>query len=162
MITTDKLKRFLKGELTWAEVEGITADKAMSYLKVGVELFEQGNYAQATRVFEGLIAINPKNPHPYAFLAATRFIEGDDAAARRAYDAALALDPKHLLALTGRGELRLKHQDTLGVQDLQRAAELDPMGLTTPGRRAAGLVRALRTPARLPTQLPAVKVAARR
>jgi len=144
MITATNLIKFLKGQLTWAQAEGLTAEEATRYLRMGATFLQQGDHPSATRVFECLITLNPHDPDPHAFLGAVHQDQSREEAAVASYSAALALDPRHVLALSGRGELRLQRGDSTGLADLQRAAELDPMGRTAAGKRACGLIRAIK------------------
>ncbi len=144
MITIENVVKFLKGEKTWAEVEGITAMQANEYKRAGYGYMEQGDFERAGRMFECLITINPQDVDSYAFRGVVHQAQEQNDLAIRSYDAALAIDSRHVLALANRGELRMQLGDQLGITDLQRAAELDPMGRTVAGKRAAGLVRALK------------------
>ena len=55
-ITSEKLEQWIKGEITWAQVEGITMDQAYAFAELGYQLFEQGRYEDAQQIFEGLVS----------------------------------------------------------------------------------------------------------
>lgn len=139
----DSLKKWIKGEATWAEVEGMTFEEARAIAQVGCDLAGQGRLEEARVIFEGLVAGNPKDSGSQAALGTVYQKLGRIDDAREAYDAALAADPKNPVALGNRGELRLKGGDKAGFADLMLAVEADPHGETAAGRRAAGLVRAI-------------------
>ncbi|MFN7130688.1 MAG: tetratricopeptide repeat protein [Myxococcales bacterium] len=139
---SERLMRFARGELTWAEVEGITFQQAMQMARTGCELAARGRLDEARIIFEGLVAMNPKDTSSHAALGNVYQKLGriDDALA--SYDRAIALFDRNVVALASRGEIRLRRGDRAGYTDLLRAAELDPKGSTAAGRRALALVEA--------------------
>src|SRR5918997_6694825 len=56
-----KLKAFARGEVTWAEVEGMTFEEAKAIAQVGCDLAAAGRYEEARILFEGLVEGNPKD-----------------------------------------------------------------------------------------------------
>src|SRR4051812_45054915 len=64
----EKLQRFARGELTWAEVEGITFEQALQIARVGCDLAARGRLQEAQVIFEGLVAMNPKDTSSQAAL----------------------------------------------------------------------------------------------
>ena len=59
--TAEKLKAFVRGDLTWAEVEGMTFEEAKAIAQVGCDLAAAGRYEEARILFEGLVEGNPKD-----------------------------------------------------------------------------------------------------
>ena len=138
-----KLKAFARGEMTWAEVEGMTFEEAKAIAAVGCDLAAAGRLDDARIIFEGLVAGNPKDSAARAALGTVYQKLGRTADAITEYTAALDQDAKNPVALANRGELRLKAGDRAGFQDLAKAVEADPYGETAAGRRAKGLVKAI-------------------
>lgn len=143
MIIAENLYKFIAGKGTWAEVEGLTAEQATRYMQLGFDRLRAGQFEEAQRIFECLAAINPQDADAHALVGAALEARGEQEAAVRAFGKAIAIHPRHVVALANRGELRRKLGDAGGITDLQRAAELDPMGRTAAGKRAGQLVRAL-------------------
>lgn len=140
---TTKLKGFARGEMTWAEVEGMTFEEAKAIAQVGCDLAAAGRLDEARIIFEGLVAGNPRDSASHAALGTVYQKLGriEDAVAE--YSAAIKNDVKNPIALANRGELRLKAGDRNGFTDLAQAVEADPHGETSAGRRAKGLVKAI-------------------
>jgi Flp pilus assembly protein TadD len=141
--TAQRLRAFAEGKITWAQVEGMTTERARAIAQMGCELAAAGRLEEARTLFEGLVASNPKDASSQAALGTVYQKLGREGDALGAYSQAIAQDPKDTVALGNRGELRLRAGDKDGLADLVRAVEADPEGETAAGRRARGLVRAL-------------------
>ncbi|MBJ6765487.1 hypothetical protein JGU66_32440 [Myxococcaceae bacterium JPH2] len=138
-----RVRAVARGEVTLAQLQGITAEQARAVARVGCELSEAGRLEEARIVFQGLVATNPRDASAHAALGTVlqRMGRGDDALA--AYNAALRLRLEDPVALANRGELRLRSGDTGGRADLEHAVVVDPRGATRAGRRARELLEAL-------------------
>ncbi|HEX4620875.1 MAG TPA: tetratricopeptide repeat protein [Myxococcaceae bacterium] len=141
--TAHRVRAFARGEMTWAEVERMTWAQARAAMHVGCDMAAADRLDDAKTVFEGLVALNPKDAASQAALGTVYQKLGRPADAEAAYSAALRIDPKNAVALSNRGEFRLKRGDKEGVVDLGLAVEADPLGETAAGRRAGALLRAL-------------------
>ena len=139
----EQVRRWARGERTWAEVEGITFEEAQGIARVGCELAGAGRLEEARVVFEGLCTLNPRDGAVRAALGTVYQKLGRVPEARAEYDAALQLSPDNPVALANRGELRLRAGDRDGLVDLARAIEADPGGETAASRRARALLRAM-------------------
>jgi Flp pilus assembly protein TadD len=138
-----RLRAFSRGEMTWAEVEGMTFEEAKAIAQVGCELAAANKLEEAKTIFEGLVAGNPKDSAAHAALGTVYQKLGRVDEAVTEYTESLALDPHNPVALTNRGELLLKAGDRSGFTDLASAVNADPHGETSAGRRAKGLVKAI-------------------
>lgn len=138
-----KLRAYARGDMTWAEVEGMTFDEAKAIAQVGCDLASAGRLEEARIIFEGLVEGNPKDSASRAALGTVYQKLGriDDAVLE--YSEALRHDPKNPVALGNRGELRLRRGDRDGFRDLAEAVQSDPHGETAAGRRAKSLVKAV-------------------
>lgn len=141
--TAEKLKAFARGEMTWAEVEGMTFAEAKAIAQVGCELAAAGRYEEARILFEGLVEGNPKDGASRAALGTVYQKLGRQEEALTEYSAALECDPRNPVALTHRGELYLRQGNRQGFTDISHAVEADPQGKTVAGRRARALVKAI-------------------
>lgn len=142
-IDTNKLKAYARGEMTWAEVEGMTFEEAKAIAQIGCDLAAAGRLEEARIIFEGLVEMNPKDSAARAALGTVYQKLGRPDEAMVEYSASLAQDPRNPVALANRGELRLKTGDRNGFTDLALAIEADPHGETAAGRRAKGLLKAI-------------------
>ena len=138
-----RMRRFIHGELTLAEAEGMTWEQAQEIGKIGCELASCGRLEDARTIFEGLVAGNPKDTSAQAALGTVyqKLRRLDDAL--ECYDAALSLFADNVVALANRGELRLRRGDKAGLADLARAVQLDPDGTSAAARRSRSILQAL-------------------
>ncbi|MFN0062017.1 MAG: tetratricopeptide repeat protein [Myxococcaceae bacterium] len=134
------LKRFLQGEWTWAQVEGMTEAQAREIAELGCQLAASGRLREAQTLFEGLVAGNPKDAAAQAALGTVLQRQGNTDLAKRAYEEALKHDPGQVVALCNRGELRLYARDAGGIADLMEAMKSDPQEGTASGKRARALL----------------------
>ena len=141
--TTRKLEAFARGEMTWAEVEGMTFEEARAIAQVGCDLAGAGRYEEARVLFEGLVEGNPKDAASRAALGTVYQKLGRLQEALHEYGAALERDPGNPVALVNRGELYLRQGNRQGFTDIATAVEADPHGETSAGRRARALVKAI-------------------
>ena len=141
--TAEKLKAFVRGEVTWAEVEGMTFEEAKAIAQVGCDLAAAGRYEEARILFEGLVEGNPKDAASRAALGTVYQKLGRLQDAITEYSAALERDPHNPVALVNRGELYLRQGQRQGFTDVANAVEADPHGETAAGRRARALVKAI-------------------
>lgn len=143
------VRRFLRGEITFAQLEGLTAEEAGRVAAVGHALFRRGRLAEAATVFEGLAAVNPLDPYPHQLLGAVAEREGRAADARKHYDVSLSLRPGDAWVLARRGELKIRAGDPGGgAEDLANACDADPNGAVPTTARARLILQALRRAAR--------------
>lgn len=139
----DKLKKWVAGELTWAEVEGMSWEDAKAMAQVACDLAAAGRLEEARAIFEGMVEVNPKDAAAHSALGTVYQKLARPEAALTEYGHALALDPENPVALANRGELRLKQGDPGGCADLALAIASDPEGRTSAGRRASAIAKAL-------------------
>ena len=141
-----KLVSFARGDITWAEAEGMTWEQAKAIGQVGCDLAEAGRLEEARILFEGLIAGNPRDSASQAALGTVYQKLGRIQDAKEAYTQTLDIDSDNPIALTYRGELRLREGDQAGREDIERAAKSDRSESTAAGRRARTLIAAMSTP----------------
>ena len=141
--TRARLRAWARDEITWAEVEGLTFDRARSIARIGCDLAAAGRLEEARILFSGLVTMNPKDSGAAAALGTVFHKLGRPDEARQAYDAALAADPKNPVALGNRGELLLSLGDPRGLDDLIAALEADPEVRTAAARRARAMLKAV-------------------
>lgn len=143
LYTMQRLEKFLMGDITWAQFQGMTMDEAYNVAEYGYQLFQEGRFHDALKIFEGLVICNAYDAYFHTMLGATyQQLDMVDEALEQ-YGIAVDIDPKHLHAYVNRGELRLQRSEFEGaLQDLKHALEIDPTGKDEAGRRAQVLAAA--------------------
>ncbi len=64
----ERVKRFVLGELTWAEVEVFTSEQAREVGEHACALARAGRLGEAQVLLEGLTAVNPRDAASHAAL----------------------------------------------------------------------------------------------
>lgn len=141
----ERLKKFARGDLTLAELEGVDGDSQKKLAELGYRLLESGKLDDARRIFEGLVALNPKEPYFLLAVGAAAQREERFEDAERWYSKALERDDHNPIAWANRGEVRVMLANIEGAtDDLIQAVKLDPKGATPQTKRAAGLLSEIR------------------
>lgn len=138
--TEENFIKYLSGEITWAQLEGMTIEDAYAIADVGYMLYLQGRYQDALTIFEGLMLGNPYDPYFRAMLGAiyTRIDRHEEAA--QEFSIAIELDPEDIHSYLNRGELLLHHGEfESAMKDLKAAIDLDPEGQNPASLRARAL-----------------------
>lgn len=142
-----RLAALASGQITLAELEGLTAGEAYSLADFGWMLYEQGQPGVAALVFEMLALANPRHAYFHALHGAALQRAGDETGALDAYARALAADPQETAALVNRAELLAGRGGPGDLEEvaalLERALTLDPDAVRPESRRARALVEAL-------------------
>lgn len=141
--TQENLEKFIMGEITWAELEGMSMEEAYAIADLGYTLFEQGRYDDAQTVYEGLVIGNPYDAYFHTMLGAIYAKKNMHEEAAEEYSIAIELDPKNISAYVNRGELLLQHGEfEYAMDDLKAAIDLDPKAENPSGIRARALAAA--------------------
>ncbi len=118
---------FLSGKATIAEVMNFSMEEVYSLAELGYRYMQEGNLEEAMRIFQVLVAINPKDPYLHVLLgsALQRSGKKDDAIAE--YSKAVGIEKSMVEAYANRGELLLeKGELKAAMTDFKKACELDP------------------------------------
>lgn len=144
--TQEGLTKFVLGEITWAELTGLTMQDAYTFAEVAYNLFEQGKYDQAQTIVEGLVISNPYDAYFHSLLGSIYGRKGMHEEAQEEYSIAIELDDKNLAAYVNRAEILLQHGEIMkALEDLGVAVRLDPKGEKPFGIRARALAQATAT-----------------
>jgi tetratricopeptide (TPR) repeat protein len=137
------MQKFSEGKVTLQELQGITAQEMLAMALMGYQLYEQGRYDKAQIIFEGLIALDPRESYYYTALGAV-YLAGDNLPmAQKLLSAAIRTNPHDLAAHVNRGEVHLRQGQVLeAAQDFKRAVELDPQQKDPISQRARLLATA--------------------
>jgi type III secretion system low calcium response chaperone LcrH/SycD len=143
LYTPEKIDKFIMGDITWAQLQGMTMEEAYGIAEYGYGLYQEGKYHDARTVFEGLVLCNPYDAYFHNMLGAVCQQLDLEEEAHQAYSTAIDLDEENLHALVNRGELQLKNGEfDKALDDLERAIALDPDGNDPAALRARALAMA--------------------
>lgn len=153
----ESIKGFLEGDLTLAQLEGLTAEDLYAIADIGYDLMEEGKLEDAQKIFEGLYVYNPFDAYFHAALGSVYHRQGQLEEALNHYESAVQLYPEDIHSWTNAAEVMIERSIQLSkdgnseaagemfteaVGALQHAIELDPKGDNAAGLRARALVAA--------------------
>jgi predicted Zn-dependent protease len=127
LMTPQSVERYLKGELTWAQIAGVSMEQAYAIAELGHNLFTQGKLVDAEKIFLGLVEVNPKDGYFQGVLGSILARQGRLDDALEALTRASQLGPVDSHVFVNRAEilLRLGRLEE-GLADLRRVLEIDP------------------------------------
>lgn len=138
-----EIQALVRGERTWAELLGLSAEECYVFADLGWNLLEQGKLDEAAKVVRGLVVANPWDGRLHNLLGCVLSRRGQYADALRELSLAIDLDAKDLQARVNRAELHLRMgRFPKAAADLKAAVALDPKGEKPAGVRARMLARA--------------------
>ncbi len=142
--TEDNIVRFLAGEITMAELYGMTMEEAYGLATFGYKFYQEGNFHKALKVFEGLVTSNPYDAYFRTMLGAVyQELDMNDAALIE-YNTAIELDEAALHAYLNRANLLIERgQLELALNDIEKAVSLDPNNKDPATLRARALAQAM-------------------
>lgn len=151
----EAVKGFLLGDLTLAQLEGLTAENLYAIADLGYDLLEEGKLTEAQKIFEGLNVYNPFDSYFQSALGSIYQKQGKKEDALSRYKSAVELYPEDINSWTNAGELMLslsgeyhangKTDDAVAlfegaIGSFRKALELDPQCQTASALRARALV----------------------
>jgi type III secretion system low calcium response chaperone LcrH/SycD len=143
LYTPENIDKFIMGDITWAQLQGMTMEEAYGIAEYGYGLYQEGKFHDARTVFEGLVLCNPYDAYFHNMLGAVYQQLDLEDEAHEAYSIAIDLDEENLHALVNRGELLLKNGEfDKALDDLDKAIALDPDGTNPAALRARALAMA--------------------
>jgi len=139
----ENFQKFVMGEMTWAQLQGLTMEEAYAFAELAYTLFEQGKYDDAQTIFEGLVISNPYDGYFHAMLGAIYARKDMQEEAAEEYSIAIELDPENIAAYVNRAEILLQHGEfEIAMEHLQAAIKLHPNRDDPAGLRARALAGA--------------------
>lgn len=120
---------------------GMNPRQEAALLQIGFRFYQQGRFADAKNIFEGLSLLDEKNAYVHGILGSLYQRKGKDEAAISSYTAAILLFDKDVDSRTNRGELFLKlGRFQEAADDFATAIRLDPPKKNRASNRARLLV----------------------
>ncbi len=137
------VKKWARGEATLQELKGYSAEELFAISSQGYTLFLNGKVRDAQIIFEGLVAIDPRNDYYYRALGVVYHRQGDAERALRQFTHAITVAPKSAAAYVNRAEVHISRRDTnAALQDLEKAIQVS-RDLAHPIARKALALRSL-------------------
>lgn len=121
-----KVKGFVEGNVSWAELMNFPPDVLYHIAKHGYAHFRSGRYENAEKIFKVLSALDINNPHYHVVMGAILQRQNRHGEAVAEYGMAIELDSGDITALVNRGEIYLRHSLTdMAKADFDNAIKLD-------------------------------------
>jgi tetratricopeptide (TPR) repeat protein len=134
--------QWAKGQVTLKEMLGLNADELFAIANQGYYLFLQGKTESARVLFEGLVAVNPRNAYYYRALGAIYWRLNEPQKAVKQFTYAIRVSPKDVSSYVNRAEVHVSLKQFLEArQDLAAAmkyARADEAALV---RKARAILR---------------------
>ena len=116
------VQKWAKGKATLQELKGYTPDELYAIAQHGYTLFLNGRTRHAQVIFEGLIAVDPRNEYYYRALGVVYHRLGDAERALRQFTHAITVAPGSPAAYVNRAEVHIARRDTdQALIDLEHA-----------------------------------------
>lgn len=129
LYTPERQKMLQKGELTLKDYHAISGPEMLQMALIGFRMYENGKYSEAETIFNGLIALDPREAYYYTALGAVYLAQDQFERAKHNFDTALVFNPKELAAYVNRGEVHLRMGNVMeAATDFKSAVDLDPSG----------------------------------
>lgn len=138
-----EVARWAEGSASLAEVKGYSEEELYSIAQHAYALFLNGKFQDAQTVFEGLVALDPRNDYYYRALGVVYHRRGDAERALRQFTHALKVAPRSVAAYVNRAEVHISRREIdRALEDLDQAIRVgrDP---TDPQTRKAVALRSL-------------------
>jgi tetratricopeptide (TPR) repeat protein len=121
---------------------GLTQGDVEAMLARGVQLYSNGELAEAEVLLSGLMAIAPRDARPVKLLASVMLLKTRHREAETLYTKALELDPNDPYTLVSLGEIKLKSLEIPEAMPLfERLFAMDPNAKHPAANRGRQLVQ---------------------
>ena len=140
-----RLKQFLLGRITLADLEGMPKSAQYELAKIGYHYLKTGDLQSAKKIFVGLTMLDPYDAYFHTALGSIAQQSDEDEEAIHRYSRALEIYPRSAVALANRGEVFLKlGRMAEAATDLVKATEIDAALKYPSTKRAKLLLEAVR------------------
>jgi tetratricopeptide (TPR) repeat protein len=143
LYSPERIQKFVNGEINMQQLAAFNGPEMLQMAVIGFRMYEQGRYAEAKSVFQGLVSLDPKEAYYLTALGAVFLAEDDLDNAKRLFDEAIKYNDKEIASFVNRGEVFLRQGLIMeAAQDFMRAVELDPQAKDPLTQRAKLLAAA--------------------
>lgn len=148
-----RLEQFILGKITLGELESFPKKAQYELAEIGYRFIQNGDAERASKIFRGLVALDPYDAYFHTALGVISTLRDDFASAEAHYSRALEIYPRSPVALASRGEARLRLGSVaLAAEDLVLAVQCDPEGKFASTQRARALAQVVRDQLQKATQ----------
>jgi tetratricopeptide (TPR) repeat protein len=139
----ERVEKWIKGEITLQELNAISGPEMLEMAVIGFTMYEQGRYAEAKVIFQGLSNLDENEGYYRTALGAVHLAEEDLDSALKCFDEAIRLNDKEIASFVNRGEVYLRQGKIIeAAHDFKRAVDLDPENKDPLSHRARVLAAA--------------------
>jgi tetratricopeptide (TPR) repeat protein len=132
------LDKWSRGETSLRELYGYSDDELYGISTQGYTLLMSGKLEPARVIFEGLIALDPRNDYYYRALGFLYHRLGDADRAVRQFGYAIQVQPRDLISYVNRAEIQMQLKNyPKAEEDLRRVIQLAQDNLEEPMVRKA-------------------------
>ncbi len=122
--------KWAKGQVTLKQIVGLSETELYAIAQQGYLMFLQGKLDQARIIFEGLVAIDPKNAYYYRALGAIYWRGKESQKAVKQFTYAIRVSPKEISSYINRAEVYVAQQNFKAAKtDLKQALEKSRPGV---------------------------------
>ena len=115
-------KELAEGKITLKELRGYTDDGLRAVARQAIVLFQHGRIEDARALFQGLLAVDPRDAYFARLLGVAECAAGNLEGALAAFDVGIKLDPEESAGYLGRAEVLIAMgQRPKAAEDLKRA-----------------------------------------
>lgn len=118
----EDLSKWAQGRVTLREIKNYSDDELYAISHVGYFLLMQGKNHEARTLFEGLVAVDPRNDYYYRALGVIFQKLGEEEKAIRQFGYAIKVNPNSAYAYVNRAEIFLALGDKTKAQEDLRSA----------------------------------------
>ena len=123
------VKRWGRGEVSLKHIAGVSAQELHSIASQGYFFFLQGKLEPSRVIFEGLVALDPRNAYYHRALGAIYWRSNKVDQAMRQFDFAVKVAPKDISNLIGRAEVFISRKEFAKARaDLESVLKLARTG----------------------------------
>ncbi len=135
------LTRWAAGRITLKELKGYSDDELYAIAHTGYFFLMQGKNTEARTLFEGLVAIDPKNDYYYRALGVIFHKLGDAERAIKQFSYAVQVSPKAAASYVNRAEVYVSlGRSAEAAADLRKALEVVTIKEPALARKARALL----------------------
>jgi tetratricopeptide (TPR) repeat protein len=140
-----EVRRWATGQATLQQIKHYTEEELFLIAQHGYTLFLNGKVKDAQVVFEGLVAVDPRNDYYYRALGVVYHRQGDAERALKQFTHAITVSPRSAAGYVNRAEVHISRRDyERALQDLATAVQVSD-DLSAPiARKAMALQKLLR------------------
>ncbi len=119
------VQKWASGDVTLQELKGYSKDELYAISQHGYTLFLNGKVKDAQVIFEGLVAIDPRNDYYYRALGVVYHRQGDAERALRQFGHAITVAPRSASGYVNRAEVHIARRDfNKALIDLDKAVQV--------------------------------------